>query len=255
MFECRRLSVKYPRSSVPAVSNVSFNITSGEVVALAGESGSGKSSIAYAAGRLLNPDVQIQGEICFSGENILSATPAQTDRIRRSRLAFIFQDPSTSLNPLMTIGSQLRMAGIEPRRHIECLNMVNLRDTGRILSSYPHELSGGMKQRLMIAAAVAKKPELIIADEPTASLDATIGDGVMRELRALSLKNRCAVLLITHDLKLAKRFADRVLFMRSGELVGDLDASSESGRQYIRQLKKASDLDQQPKTRIETTDA
>ncbi|MCA9396464.1 MAG: ABC transporter ATP-binding protein [Candidatus Omnitrophica bacterium] len=234
---------------------MSFKIASGEIVALAGESGSGKSSIAYAVGRLLSPDVQIQGEICFSGENILAATPAQMNGIRRSRLAFIFQDPSTSLNPLMTIGSQLRMAGIESGLHSECLNMVNLKDTGRILSSYPHELSGGMKQRLMIAAAVAKKPELIIADEPTASLDATVGDGVMKELRALSLKNRCAMLLITHDLKLAQKFADRILFMRAGELVGDSDTHSESGSQYIRQLKKASVLNQQPKTRIETADA
>lgn len=251
MFECRQLVVRYAQSNEPAVRGVSFDIQSGEIVSLVGESGSGKSSVAYAVGRLLRTDVAVEGEIRISGKNLLTLNHEQIDAVRRKDLAFIFQDPTTSLNPLMTIRRQFISAMIEPSHHNELLRQVELKDVDRILSAYPHELSGGMKQRLMIAMAISKKPKLIIADEPTASLDATIAADVMNRLKTLSVQNRCAMLLITHDLKMARKFSDRTLFMRAGKVVGTLDGSAEySGGGYIQQLINASTLNQKPKTRI-----
>lgn len=253
MFECRHLSVRYKSSdaNAPAVNDVSFEIKSGEMVSVVGESGSGKSSVAYAIGRLLGSNTQVDGEIWLSGSDLLTLHEKQLNRIRKELLAFIFQDPTTSLNPLMTIRKQLSMAMPSTIQRGESLKQVGLDDVERILSAYPHELSGGMKQRVMIAIAMSKKPKLIIADEPTASLDATIGIEVMKKFKSLCHQNQCAVLLITHDLKMAQMFSERTLFMKSGRLVDMLSKGHPlDGRGYAHQLMCASILNQKPKSRI-----
>ncbi len=216
--------------AVEAVRHVSFEIGAGETVALVGESGSGKTVTALSILRLLPYPLarHPSGSITFQGEEIIGAPPAAMQKIRGDRIAIIFQEPQTSLNPLHTIEKQLGEIlevhkGIKPAqarpRIIELLHQVGLAEAESRLKSYPHQLSGGQRQRVMIAMALANDPDLLIADEPTTALDVTIQAQILKLLRELQRERGMSMLLITHDLGIVRKVAERVCVMTDGEIV------------------------------------
>ncbi len=215
------------------VSNISFTIGKGETVALVGESGSGKTVSALSILRLLpNSASHPSGEILFEGKNLLKVDEAAMRSIRGRKISIIFQEPMTTLNPLHTIEKQVGEIiklhrGLSDEatrvRVIELLTRVGIRDPEKRLGSYPHQLSGGQRQRVMIAIALANEPELLIADEPTTALDVTIQAQILELLKKLQQEMQMAMLLITHDLGIVRRMAERVYVMKDGEIV-------ESGR-------------------------
>ena len=224
------LSVAYRQdgSWLPAVEDVSLTIEPGETLALVGESGCGKSTLGLAITRLTPPSARITGEVSFHGEDLLHCKAAELRRVRGGQIAYVFQDPATSLNPVMTIGDQLAEAlrlhggatGANVReRAMALLSQVGITAPTERLRSYPHELSGGMQQRVMIAMAIACKPQLLIADEPTTALDVTIQVQILELLRRLRAELGLSVLLITHDLSVVERTADRVEVMYAGRIV------------------------------------
>lgn len=225
LLEIRNLSVSFGGPD-DAVDEVSFSIAPGEKFALVGESGSGKSVTAFSILRLLS--AKTSGEILFSGENLLNLNERRLRGIRGKEIAMIFQEPMTALNPLMRIGEQITEVlslheGMDDaaarERAIALLARTGITEAARRFSSYPHELSGGQRQRAMIAMALACRPKLLIADEPTTALDVTIRAQIMALIEEVQREFDMAVLLITHDLNLVRRFADRVGVMQSGRLV------------------------------------
>ncbi len=225
-----QLSVTYTGrgARTPAVRNVSFTVGQGEVVALVGGSGSGKSTVALALTRLLPPDAEVEGRVLLEGEDLLAASEPALRRARGGRIAYVFQDPATSLNPVLTVGEQLRemieqhtdQRGRAARdASVEWLGQVGIPEPERRLGAYPHEFSGGMQQRVMIAMALAARPALLVADEPTTALDVTVQVQVLRVLRELQQRLGLSVLLITHDLLIVERLAHRVVVMDRGEAV------------------------------------
>ena len=213
-----------------AVKGVDFSIDKGETLALVGESGSGKSVTALSIMQLLPyPKASHPGgSIMFDGDEMVGADAAGLRKIRGDRIAMIFQEPMTSLNPLHTIERQIGetltlhrgLSGAEARaRTLELLRLVQLRDPEERLASYPHQLSGGQRQRVMIAMALANEPDLLIADEPTTALDVTIQAQILQLLKDLQAKLGMAMLLITHDLTIVRKIADRVAVMTKGEIV------------------------------------
>ncbi|WP_111746227.1 ABC transporter ATP-binding protein [Salinisphaera orenii] len=230
LLDVDNLSVDFqlPDGTVSAVKDVSFDIHADETVALVGESGSGKSVSATAAMRLLPDLAQTRGAIRFRGEDLLAATLRRMRRIRGNAISMIFQEPMTSLNPLHRVGTQIievltrhnKAKGRAARtRAIELLEQVGIPEPERRINSYPHELSGGQSQRVMIAMALACEPELLIADEPTTALDVTIQMQILQLLKSLQARYGMAILFITHDLGIVRHFADRVCTMRHGEMV------------------------------------
>ncbi|HEX5361800.1 MAG TPA: ABC transporter ATP-binding protein [Fluviicoccus sp.] len=225
-----RLSVSFSsagRESMP-VREVSLDIHQGEMLAIVGESGSGKSLTALSILKLLPATARLSGSIRLDGEELLTAPDSRLQAVRGHRVSMIFQEPMTSLNPLHTIGRQIDeiMQQHQPapadgirRRTIELLREVGIPDPEKRVGSYPHELSGGQRQRVMIAMALANRPALLIADEPTTALDVTLQEQILGLLKALQQKHGLSVLLISHDLSLVRRFADRVGVMQQGELV------------------------------------
>jgi ABC-type microcin C transport system duplicated ATPase subunit YejF len=206
------------------VDGVSFDVAPGETFALLGESGCGKSMTALSLMRLLPPVARIaQGEVSFDGRDLFSIPESGMRDLRGGGMAMVFQEPATSLNPVMTIGAQigevLRLHGGRPGRVIELLEAVGIPDPERRAQEYPFQLSGGMKQRAMIAMALAGEPRLLIADEPTTALDVTIQAQVLYLLKDLQRQTGMAMLLITHDLGVVARMADRVGVMHGGRLV------------------------------------
>ena len=226
------------RASVThAVKNVSFDIGDAETVALVGESGSGKTVTALSILRLLPyPSASHpSGKILFKGENLLSLPPGASRKIRGNKISMIFQEPMTSLNPLHTIEQQVGEVlkihrGISDRaaraRVLDLLNKVGIDDPKGRLDSYPHQLSGGQRQRVMIAMALANEPDLLIADEPTTALDVTIQAQILDLLLKLKAEFNMAMLLITHDLGIVRKMADRVCVMNNGEIVERGDDAS-----------------------------
>lgn len=215
---------------VRAVDGVSFDIRRGEVLAVLGESGCGKSITALSLMRLVpQPTGRIvSGAIHFKGEELLARTEIEMRDIRGSSIAMIFQEPATSLNPVLTIGAQIGESlalhlGLrgesQKQRIIELLRQVGIPDPQRRINEYPHQLSGGMRQRIMIAIALACKPELLIADEPTTALDVTIQAQILRLLKSLQRQQNMSILLITHDLGVVASMADRVTVMYAGQMV------------------------------------
>ena len=226
------LSVEFalPEGYVPAVRDVSFDIAKGETLALVGESGSGKSVTALSVLQLLPyPSARHpSGSIRFDGTEIVGANDRTLRRIRGNRISMVFQEPMTSLNPLHTIEKQVgevllihkRMGRADARaRVLELLRLVGLPDADKRLGAYPHELSGGQRQRVMIAMALANEPDLLIADEPTTALDVTIQAQILTLLKALQNRFGMALLLITHDLGIVRKLADRVCVMHDGLIV------------------------------------
>ncbi|RUP09386.1 ABC transporter ATP-binding protein [Hyphomicrobium sp.] len=231
LVDVRNLSVAFGdgAEAVRVVKGVSFTIGKGETVALVGESGSGKTVSAMSILRLLpNSASHPTGEILFEGKDILKANPAELRAIRGRRISIIFQEPMTTLNPLHTIEKQVgeiiklhqSLSSEKTReRVIELLTKVGIRDPEKRLGAYPHQLSGGQRQRVMIAIALANKPDLLIADEPTTALDVTIQAQILELLKSLQKEMGMAMLLITHDLGIVRRMAERVYVMRHGEIV------------------------------------
>ncbi len=224
LLEVRKLSVGFGSANV--VQDVSFSLQAGEKFALVGESGSGKSVTAFSILRLLS--ARTSGSVLFEGEDLLALSERRLRGIRGKDIAMIFQEPMTALNPLMRIGDQITealslhegMAAAAAReRAIALLTRTGIPEPARRFSSYPHELSGGQRQRAMIAMALACRPKLLIADEPTTALDVTIRAQIMDLLEELQGEYGMAIMLITHDLNLVRRFADRVGVMQSGHLV------------------------------------
>ena len=215
---------------VKAVNNVSFHVDRGETLGIVGESGSGKSVTSLSIMRLIpNPPGKIVGgQIIFDGHNLLDYTEEEMRHIRGNRIAMIFQDPKTSLNPVLTIGRQIteslelhmKLSPKEARnRAIELLQMVGIPGAARRIDDYPHQFSGGMRQRVMIAMALSCNPELLIADEPTTALDVTIQAQILELIQRLQHELGTAVIIITHDLGVVAGMADRVIVMYAGRVV------------------------------------
>jgi microcin C transport system ATP-binding protein len=232
LLQVRNLSVEFRAgaASTLAVKGVSFHIGRGETVALVGESGSGKSVSALSILKLLPYPAASHptGEIYFKGRNLLACAEDELRDVRGARISIIFQEPMTSLNPLHTIerqvGEMLRLhrdmdERAVRRRVIELLERVGIRDPEKRLGAFPHQLSGGQRQRVMIAMALANEPDLLIADEPTTALDVTIQAQILDLLKELQAELGMALLLITHDLGIVRRMADRVYVMNSGRIV------------------------------------
>jgi ABC-type dipeptide/oligopeptide/nickel transport system ATPase component len=227
LLDVKNLTVTF--GSVTAVDNVSFQIAPGETLGVVGESGSGKSVTAFSILRLVQPPGRIAaGSIVFEGHDLLTLSERQMREIRGARISLIFQEPMTALNPVMRVGDQIAEAltvhGMASRaearqRAAELLDAVRIPDAARRARDYPHQLSGGMRQRVMIAIALACRPPLIIADEPTTALDVTIQAQVLDLLRELKARFNLALLLITHDFGVVAEMADRVAVMYRGRIV------------------------------------
>ena len=212
-----------------AVDKVSLDLYKNEVLAIVGESGCGKSTLATTIMRLHNENLtKSTGEIIFNGKNILDLTEDEMNKIRTKDIGMIFQDPLSSLNPLHRIGKQIEEAliyhtelGSEERqkRVIELLTQVGIPNPERCAKQYPHELSGGMRQRVMIAMAMSCKPSVLIADEPTTALDVTIQAQILDLIKGLQAEMHAGIILITHDLGVVAEMADRVAVLYAGEVV------------------------------------
>lgn len=212
-----------------AVDHVSFHVDKGEVVCIVGESGCGKSVTSLSImGLLARGGVVKEGTVLFGGQNLLSLTEKELDRIRGNQMTMIFQDPLTSLNPVFTVGNQitesirthLKLSKEEAaKRAEELLKKVGMPDAKAAMKKYPHTLSGGMRQRAMIAMALSCNPKLLIADEPTTALDVTIQAQIMKLLRELQKENGMSIILITHDIGLVAHMADRVIVMYAGQMI------------------------------------
>ncbi|HHX60573.1 MAG TPA: ABC transporter ATP-binding protein [Epulopiscium sp.] len=215
---------------VEAVRGVSFNVGKKETVAVVGESGCGKSVTANAVMQLLQvpPAYYKGGEILFKGENLLAKTDKEMRQIRGKQIAMVFQDPMTSLNPTMRVGTQIieglrknqKMSQAEARKKaIEMLELVSVPQPEKRIKQYPHEFSGGMRQRVMVALAMVSDPELLIADEPTTALDVTVQAQILDLMKELQQKKEMSIILITHDLGVVADTSDRVVVMYAGQII------------------------------------
>lgn len=216
-----RMHIDTPGGPVRAVDGVSFDVSPGKTLALVGESGCGKSMTGLTLMGLLPPSGHIvSGKVRFEGRDLLDVPVRELRKIRGRRIGMIFQEPATALNPTLTIAAHLREAlGPAHRESRDRLAEVEIRDPEAVLRKYPHELSGGMRQRAMIAMALAHRPPLIIADEPTTALDTTVQASVLGLLRRLQTEHGTGLLLITHDLGVVRAMADDVAVMYLGQIV------------------------------------
>ncbi len=232
LLDVRNLETQFKTQDgvVKAVNNVSFYVNRGETLGIVGESGSGKSVTSLSVMRLIpNPPGRITGgEVMFDGQDLLKLSEESMRELRGNRIAMIFQDPMTSLNPVLTIGQQiieslvlhLKLSPAEARaRTIELLQMVGIPGAEKRVDEYPHQFSGGMRQRVMIAMALACNPELLIADEPTTALDVTIQAQILELIEKLQAELGMAVIIITHDLGVVAGMSDRVMVMYAGRVV------------------------------------
>ena len=223
-----RISFFTPAGEVKAVNGISFNLDRGKVLGIVGESGSGKSVTAYSIMQILaNTGKIVSGSIKLDGQELVNAGEKVMKTVRGNRISIIFQDPMTSLNPTYTIGRQLKEAillhtdrsGKEAReRALEMLRLVNVNEPEKRLKQYPFELSGGMRQRVMIAMALACEPDILIADEPTTALDVTIQAQILDLMRELQEKLGMAIIMITHDLGVVAQMCDEVVVMYAGSI-------------------------------------
>jgi ABC-type dipeptide/oligopeptide/nickel transport system ATPase component len=230
LLEVNNLSVNFRRNRemIEAVRDVSFALDESETLGIVGESGSGKSQTVLALLGLTDSNGAVAGSAKLEGEELIGMTTRQLNRIRGSRVSMIFQDPMTSLNPHLRIGTQMaevlalhkNLSGKAARdRCIEMLEQVRISDPARRFRQYPHELSGGMRQRVMIAMSLLCEPALLVADEPTTALDVTVQAEILDLMRGLRERYQMAMILITHDLGVVAGNCDRVLVMRDGRIV------------------------------------
>ena len=239
LLDVRHLSVRFRsrRGTVQAVDDVSLHVAAGETLAIVGESGCGKSVTALSLLRLISEPVGkiTSGKIRYGGRDLMGLSERQMRSVRGKDIAMIFQEPMTSLNPVMTIGRQIGESitlheGVSreaaAKRTVAMLDLVQIPDAARRLSQYPHELSGGMRQRVMIAMALANNPRLLIADEPTTALDVTIQAQILDIIRSLKSRLGMATILITHDLGVVAEMAERVMVMYAGRKVEEASVRS-----------------------------
>jgi oligopeptide transport system ATP-binding protein len=230
ILEVDGLDVRFstPEGVVEAVNGVSFNVGEGETVGVVGESGSGKSQIFMTVMGLLATNGRATGSVRYRGKQLLGMPTNELNTIRGGRMAMIFQDPMTSLNPYLTVRRQLTEVLIQhkkmsesqaARAAIELLDRVRIPEPQKRINQYPHEFSGGMRQRVMIAMAMLCKPDLLIADEPTTALDVTIQAQIIELMKELQEGSRAAIVLITHDLGVIAGLSDRVMVMYAGRIV------------------------------------
>ncbi len=230
LLEVTGLSVSFPSEAgrVTAVRGVTYAVRPGEVLGIVGESGSGKTVSSLAVMNLLPPRAAVSGSVRFRGQELVGRPDAELSAIRGRRIAMIFQDPLSALTPVYTVGDQIAEAirvhedvprAVAGKRAVELLDLVGIPEAGRRATAFPHEFSGGMRQRVMIAMAIANQPDLIIADEPTTALDVTIQAQILDVLRRARQTTGAAIVLITHDLGVVAGFADRVAVMYAGAIV------------------------------------
>lgn len=232
LLEVKDLNIEFHDHDVPerVVNHVSFALEEGEILGIVGESGSGKSMTAMAiAGLLKRHDLEKKGEIFFAGKELLHASRAELRNYQGNDISIIFQEPMTSLNPVKRIGWQVEESlrlhrpdmskNERKQRVIAALSDVELPNPELVYRKYPHELSGGMRQRVMIASAMICEPKLLIADEPTTALDVTIQLQIVKLLQRLNKEKKMAVLFISHDLSLVKRLCGRIIVMHDGDVV------------------------------------
>ncbi len=249
LLEVEHLRVGFDGGTRPAVDDVSFRISPGETLGLVGESGSGKSLTALSILRLLPPGGRmLGGAIRLNGEDLLGLSESDMRHVRGQRIGMVFQEPMTALNPVMRIGDQVAEAltvhGLASgraahQRAVEALDAVRIPNPARASQDYPHQLSGGMRQRVVMAIALACRPPLVIADEPTTALDVTIQAQVLDLLRDLQARFGLALLLITHDFGVIAEVADRVAVMYQGALVEESavrDILRHPAHEYTRRL-------------------
>lgn len=258
-----RVSFRIEDEYYAAVDGVSLTVQKNEVLAIVGESGCGKSALALSITGLHDSErTKIEGSILFKEKDLLSLSVNELNQIRGKDIGMVFQDPLTALNPLMTVGRQieesmdyhLKFSSMEKRqRTLELLNRVGVPNPKQTYGRYPHELSGGMRQRVMIAIAIACNPVLIIADEPTTALDVTIQAQIMGLLKELQQQMNTGIMLITHDLGVVAEMADRVAVMYAGEIVELADVHTLFGRPlhpYTRSLLQSIPSVQTPKEKL-----
>ena len=234
ILEIRNLKAHFMQegSKLTVVDNVNFSVKTGETIGIVGESGCGKSVTSMSIIRLLGKNADVEGEVLYQGKNLLDLKEKEMRKIRGNDISMIFQEPMTSLNPLKKIGGQIaeplinHLGYSKKMAHGKVLQL--LRDVGiprveEVSRSYPHELSGGMRQRVMIAIAMACEPKLLIADEPTTALDVTIQAQILDLMRKVKQERNMSIILITHDLGVVAEMCDRVLVMYAGKVVEDTD--------------------------------
>ncbi|KKX24879.1 ABC transporter ATP-binding protein [Rhizobium sp. LC145] len=230
LLEVRNLVTEFGKGlGLLAVNGVSFTLDRGKVLGLVGESGSGKSVTGFSIMRLLDKPGRIaSGQILFDGVDLATTSEGEMRRLRGKRIAMVFQDPMMTLNPVLTVGTQLIEAvlaheavpkEVARQRARDALGLVGIPSPEERLSAYPHEFSGGMRQRVAIAIALLHRPDLIIADEPTTALDVTIQSQIISEFQRLTEQSKTAVIWITHDLAIVSRLADEIAVMYAGRLV------------------------------------
>jgi len=246
-----RIGFRVPHGMITAVDGLSFTLRPGEVLGIVGESGSGKSQALLAIMGLLASNARVSGQIDFAGRDLLSLTRPALDRLRGSDLAMIFQDPMTSLNPYHRIGTQLAEVLIKhkgmgkddaARAALAMLDRVRIPDAKRRMRLYPHELSGGMRQRVMIAMALLCQPRILLADEPTTALDVTVQAQILSLMQELVRDTGTSVVIVTHDLGVVAETCDRVMVLYGGRVMerADVDALFEAPRHpYTRGLLEA----------------
>ena len=237
LLDTRALGVAYrtPAGTVAVVRDIDLKVRRGEFLGIVGESGSGKSQLLLALLGLSGPGAIVTGSIRYGGSELVGAGDAALNRIRGDRISMVFQDPMTALNPYLTVGMQIgevlqlhRGLGraAAQRRAAELLDAVQISEARRRLAQYPHELSGGMRQRVMIAMALACEPEILLADEPTTALDVTVQAQILALLRELRARTGAAVVLVTHDLGVVAELADRIAVMYAGRFVEQAPAET-----------------------------
>ena len=252
LLEVNELGIEFHDHDRPerVLEKVSFSLEKGEILGIVGESGSGKSMTAMAvAGLLPRKKLNKEGKIMFLGEDLLRMDRSRLREFQGDEIGIIFQEPMTALNPTMKIGRQVEEAlkihhpdvDVSARREraLNWLKNVELEDAERIYESYPHELSGGMRQRVMIAAAMIGGPQLLIADEPTTALDVTVQAQIIKLLKKINKEEHVSILFISHDLSLIRQISDRVIVMQKGRIVeqGDVKQIFQAPREeYTKQL-------------------
>ena len=230
MLNVKNLFVSFdtPEGKVKAVNDVSFNIKKNESLAIVGESGSGKTQLAFSILGLLDKNANVYGEINYQNTNLLSLNEKELNKIRSKKISIIFQDPMTSLNPYMKIKKQLNEVLINhkgftndqaTRESLRILDSVKIQDPKKIINCYPHELSGGMSQRVMIAISIICKPEIIIADEPTTSLDVTVQSQIMDLFNDIKKEFNSSIILITHNMGIVKNTCSKLMVMYGGKIM------------------------------------